>query len=241
MTRTEFEHIAVALRQRVLKVGLDFFGNRADAEDVAQETMALLWGYCEHIDAVRNVEALAVRVAKNCCVSLNRKRRPSVEIDIPALQRLESDGSPEALLEAEDMQQMLSEAMEQLKPRERQLFEMKHMDDLSIAEIAEKTGIPKTSVAAMVSAARRKVIMALRIILSTAAVYLVGMFFWLQKVPETHVRNTAKDRSAAREQHLGRYCKDGTPKELYECYIEHRQKHPKTYSVIKKRLYENQQ
>ena len=74
MTRSEFEHIAAQLRQRVLKTGLDFFGNREDAEDVAQETMVQLWRYLEHIDAGRNVEALAVRVAKNCCVSISRKQ-----------------------------------------------------------------------------------------------------------------------------------------------------------------------
>ena len=45
MTRTEFEHIAAQLRQRVLKVGLDFFGNQEDAEDAAQETMVQLWRY----------------------------------------------------------------------------------------------------------------------------------------------------------------------------------------------------
>ena len=73
MTRSEFEHIAAQLRQRVLKVGLDFFGNKEDAEDAAQETMVQLWRYLEHIDAGRNVEVLAVRVAKNCCVSMYRK------------------------------------------------------------------------------------------------------------------------------------------------------------------------
>ena len=74
MTRSEFEHIVAQLRQRVLKVGLDFFGNKEDAEDAAQETMVQLWRYLEHIDAGRNVEALAVRVAKNCCVNISRKR-----------------------------------------------------------------------------------------------------------------------------------------------------------------------
>jgi len=58
MTRSEFEHIAMPLRQRVLKVGLDFFGNREDAEDAAQDAMALLWRYLEHIDAENGEELL---------------------------------------------------------------------------------------------------------------------------------------------------------------------------------------
>ena len=157
MTRSEFEHIAAQLRQRVLKTGLDFFGNREDAEDVAQETMVQLWRYLEHIDAGRNVEALAVRVAKNCCVSISRKQNKFTAVANSSLFTLHSSLSPEAQLEARDTQRMLSETLDLLKPRERQLFEMRQIEGLSTEEIAEQTGIPKPSITAMVSAARKKV------------------------------------------------------------------------------------
>ena len=165
MTRSEFEHIAAQLRQRVLKTGLDFFGNREDAEDVAQETMVQLWRYLEHIDAGRNVEALAVRVAKNCCVSISRKqnkfRTDTAAVADSSLFTLHSSLSPEAQLEAKDTQRMLSESIALLKPRERELFEMRQIEGLSTEEIAEQTGIPKPSITAMVSAARKKVFMEL--------------------------------------------------------------------------------
>lgn len=165
MTRSEFEHIATQLRQRVLKVGLDFFSNKEDAEDVAQETMVQLWRYLEHIDAERNVEALAVRVAKNCCVNMYRRqsgKADTIDIDRQADNRLESSVSPQALLEAQEAQRLLSEAMALLKPRERQLFELRQMDGLSTDEVASQTGIPKPSVTAMVSAARKKVLIELK-------------------------------------------------------------------------------
>ena len=163
MTRSEFEHIAAQLRQRVLKVGLDFFSNKEDAEDAAQETMVQLWRYLEHIDAERNVEALAVRVAKNCCVSMYRKssqRDGSFVTSSSGVTKEPSlcDDSPQALLEAEDTQRLLSEAIALLKPRERQLFELRQMDGLSTDEVASQTGIPKPSIIAMVSAARKKVL-----------------------------------------------------------------------------------
>ena len=246
MTRSEFEHIAAQLRQRVLKVGLDFFGNKEDAEDATQETMVQLWRYCEHIDAGRNVEALAVRVAKNCCISMYRKRHPSVDIDIQTLQQLEANDSPLALLEAEDVQRMLTEAVSQLNPRERQLFEMRHADDLSTEEIADQTGIPKTSVAVMVSAARRKVIITLRIILSTAAVYLVGLFVWLQqettKKPKTswgQVHDSGQNQATCPRDSKPSYCTEGTPREILTCYMEWRKAQPDTYKQLKQLKDEN--
>ena len=152
MTRSEFEQIAAQLRQKVLKTGLDFFGNKEDAEDAAQDTMVQLWRYLEHIDARRNVEALAVRVAKNCCVSIYRKRQTVT----PLLER-QGEASPQEQLEAKDTQRMLDETLSLLKPRERQLFDMRALMGLSIDEITQQTGIAKPSVTAMVSAARKKV------------------------------------------------------------------------------------
>ena len=152
MTRSEFEQIAAQLRQKVLKTGLDFFGNKEDAEDAAQDTMVQLWRYLEHIDARRNVEALAVRVAKNCCVSIYRKQQT-----VTPLLEGQGEASPQEQLEAKDTQRMLDETLSLLKPRERQLFDMRALMGLSIDEITQQTGIAKPSVTAMVSAARKKV------------------------------------------------------------------------------------
>ena len=166
MTRSEFETIAVKLHQKALKVCLDFWSSKDDAEDAAQETMIQLWRYLEHIDAERSVEALAVRVAKNCCVSMYRKQQhrevgPILDStkDYPTNTH---DSDPQGQLEAQDTQRMLNEALDLLKPRERQLFDMRAMIGLSIDEIASQTGIPKLSVTAMVSAARKKVFTELR-------------------------------------------------------------------------------
>ena len=135
------------------------------------------------------------------------------------------------------MQRLLTEAVAQLNPRERQLFEMRHAADLSTEEIAEQTGIPKTSVAAMVSAARRKVIIALRIILSTAAIYLAGLYLWLQQEPTEPVRKGAKVQPEVRE---AAPCTEGGALELYECYMEQKKKQPHTYSILKQRINGNQ-
>ena len=157
MTRQEFEHIAAQLRQKVLKISTQFFASRQDAEDAAQETMVQLWRYCEQIDASRNIDALAVRVAKNCCVSMYRQQQHTADINQQTLKNAATDASPQQQLEAKDTQRMLNEALSLLKPRERELFDMRAVMGLSPDDIASQTGIPKPSITAMVSAARKKV------------------------------------------------------------------------------------
>ena len=163
MTQSEFEHIAQELRSQMLQVALEFFGLQDDAEDVAQDAMVQLWRYCERIDVGRNVSGLAVRVAKNCCVNLYRKRQASKQqhfedISPRMLRQEDTSDSPQERLEAQDTQRMMDEVVALLKPRERQLFEMRQTEGLSTADIAEQTGIPTASVAVMLSTARKKVL-----------------------------------------------------------------------------------
>ena len=62
----------------------------------------------------------------------------------------------------EDFQRMMTEVMARLKPRERELFEMRRLDGLSTKQISEQTGISPRSVTAMVSEARTKVFLELK-------------------------------------------------------------------------------
>lgn len=151
----------------MLKVALDFFGNRNDAEDVTQDAMLQLWRYCEQIDGSRNVSGLAVRVAKNCCVSHYRKQQVGQRFNgsdtgQTILHKPDTSGSPQEQLEAEETRRLMTEVMSLLKPRERELFELRRVDGLTTREISEQTGIPERSVSAMVSKARWKVLFELK-------------------------------------------------------------------------------
>ena len=164
MTRSEFEHIAQQLRAQMLKVALDFFDSKDDAEDVTQDAMLQLWRYCEQIDGSRNVSGLALRVAKNCCVSHYRRQRQETNYKSQTLKLklpIETE-LPQDQLEAEDTQRMMTEVMALLKPRERELFEMRRVEGLSTKQISEQTGIPTKSISAMVSGARMKVFLELK-------------------------------------------------------------------------------
>ena len=155
MSPQEFENIVPELRQLMVKVGCDFFGNQTDAEDVAQEGLIRLWNFCERLDARRNMEALAIRVAKNVCVETFRKRsNNTITLD----DRLEDNTTADANLDAEDTQHKIDEAIERLSPREQELFRKRHIEGHTAEEIANETGIPKPSVKSIISTAKRKLI-----------------------------------------------------------------------------------
>ena len=75
MTQEEFVHIAPAPRELMLSVGRRFFGNEDDAEDVAQEGLVALLRFNDRMEPGARHDALAIRVAKHCCMDMVRKRK----------------------------------------------------------------------------------------------------------------------------------------------------------------------
>ena len=167
MSPKEFENIVPALRPLMVKVGRDFFGNDADADDVAQEGLIRLWRYCERLNAERNMEALAVKVAKNICVEIYRKRTTRIISLTDHIESNETSDGADANIVAGETQQKIDEAMERLSPRERELLRKRHIEGHTAEEIATETGIPKPSVKSMISMARKKMTKELQKILQT--------------------------------------------------------------------------
>ena len=78
----------------------------------------------------------------------------------------------------------------------------------------------------------------LRVVSSVAAIYLVGLFFYLQTgVPATAQYNKVEKKQPAP---LPAYCTEGTPQEILMCYLERKREQPTTYSFIKQKIYESQ-
>jgi RNA polymerase sigma factor (sigma-70 family) len=156
MTQQEFEHIVPRLRPRLKDIGRQFFGNEEMAEDIAQETLMRLWMLRERIAPQTDIEPLAVRMAKNLCVSEWRKQKVRQENSLQ-----------EALTDHKDIQRdvelkeevaRLKRAVSQLKPAEQRLFRMRHEAEMDIQQISVATGIGVRSVSAMLSTAKRKLL-----------------------------------------------------------------------------------
>ena len=84
------------------------------------------------------------------------------------------------------------------------------------------------------------ILITLRIVSSIAAIYLVGLFFYLQQEPVAKVE-TAYNNKVEKEQPAPQpaYCTEGTPREILMCYLEYREAQPDTYKQLKRMSNEN--
>jgi RNA polymerase sigma factor (sigma-70 family) len=154
MTRQAFEHIAPQLRPRLKDIAQRFFGDEDKAEDIAQETLMRLWLLRDRIAPQADIGPLAVRMAKNLCVSEWRKQQvrqgQAVQVEFVAHCDIQRD------VELKEDIDRLRQAVNQLKPAEQRLFRMRYEAEMDIGQIAAATGVGERSVSAMLSTAKRK-------------------------------------------------------------------------------------
>lgn len=155
MTQQEFEHIAQQLRPLLLHIGQQFFGNSDNAEDIAQETLMRLWQLRDRIEQKVELEPLAIRMAKNLCISEWRRRQVRNSVSLSKQEAITNE-TISRQLEANEAIAQLRSALTRLKPTEQRLFRMRHELEMDITEICAVTGIAPRSVSAMLSTAKRK-------------------------------------------------------------------------------------
>lgn len=129
---------------------------RDAAEDVAQEALLRLWEHREDWSPAGSVRSLLYRIGRN--LALNERRRMHIWARArPALGAQLSQRAtptPVDVLERSELRAALERALEQLPPRRREVFVLRQVHGLSVAETAQIMGIsPQTVKNQMGSAA----------------------------------------------------------------------------------------
>ncbi len=137
-TVTEFEEFARARAPHLYRAAWLLCGDRHQAEDLVQETLAKVYERMMRRFGARidNPAAYAQTALMRTYLSA-RRRRSSTEqpyADLPELA-----GADPA--EATDLRLTLVEALGDLGPADRAVVVLRYLDDLSVTEVAERLGL----------------------------------------------------------------------------------------------------
>ncbi len=156
-----FEQLAGSHADRLFAVLLRLLGNRAEAEDVAQEVMLRAWRGIGHFHGHSLFFTWLYRIAINeANRSLERSsRRPvSVSIDAEALQvPASAHDQPSIRLEQTQLHKALSKALADLPPDYRTAIVLRDVEGLSTQEAAEIAGVGQAAFKSRLHQARLKV------------------------------------------------------------------------------------
>jgi RNA polymerase sigma-70 factor (ECF subfamily) len=130
----------------IVNLGYRMIGNRAEAEDLAQETFLAAYKALSTFRADSKFSTWLYRIAANKCKDWLRVKRPGQgQYDLDADESLDlyvtEDRTPEVLLSQQQVAQELEQAIQRLPPLYREAFVLKHVEGLSYDEMEEILGV----------------------------------------------------------------------------------------------------
>jgi len=139
-------------------IALGLVGNHEDALDLSQEAFVRAFRARERFDPRRRFFTWYYRILRNLCLNHLRQRGRFTELDA-------SGGGPEELAATQSDPAVLAQqnescvqvwqALNRLKPQEREVLLLRELEDCSYAEIAERLEIPSGTVMSRLYSARK--------------------------------------------------------------------------------------
>ena len=171
--REAFEELVHRYDRDVLRIALNILHKPEDARDVYQEAFLKVYRNLHRFRFECSFYTWIYRIVTNVCLDQLRRRstRPEDQAPEPALRaqgesssgdffdRQQEQGAasnPERRLMGLEIGKRISAALEQLTPRERMVFEMKHYQGLKLRAIGEVLGTTEETVKNSLFRATRK-------------------------------------------------------------------------------------
>lgn len=161
---TAFDALVEQLRPRAFHVANSMVGSRDDALELSQETFLKVYRARATYREEEPFLPWFHRILRNTCFSFLRraKRLERVSLDAGG----DEDAGPWEIVddeppvsrgaELDELRVQFTEAMADLKPRDREILTLRHEDELSYKEIAEALDIPEGTVMSRLYHARRR-------------------------------------------------------------------------------------
>lgn len=132
-----FDHFAPRLKGFFMRSG----SGAAQAEEIVQEVLLTVWRKAEQFDPARaQVSAWIYQIARNRQIDVIRKEGRPMPDELREDQAAEPDASQILAVEQETTQ--LKQALERLKPDQREIIKQAYLGELTQQEISTQTGLP---------------------------------------------------------------------------------------------------
>lgn len=164
-----FGALVAAYQRRAYAAAYAIVGNREDAVDLAQDAFVRAYGAMARFDTAMPFYPWLHRIVRNTCLNHLKRRGRRGETSLDALisdgyEPVETGADPEAsALALEERAQILA-AMDTLPHAQQEILRLRHLLELSYAEIAATLGVPIGTVMSRLHAARRALKQALEVV-----------------------------------------------------------------------------
>ena len=159
MKKISFRNDVLPLKNELYRLALRITLNRAEAEDVVQETLIKVWNRRERWDEIESIEAFCLTICRN--ISLDKMKKAenqnqslNDEHDAPDRSYASNPGEQ---AEQRDKIQLIRRLINILPEKQRSVMQLRDMEGKSYKEIAQVLGISEEQVKVNIFRARQTI------------------------------------------------------------------------------------
>ncbi len=157
MNAEQYEAIFHKMRDKLYRYALRFVKDSESAEDIIQDVMFKLWQKRQEVDEIENLEAWMMVLTRNRALDILRKVKDN-QVNIDEAYSI-SDQAPIAdkQMENADLMTQLNACLNQLPEKQRTVFHLREIEQMTYEEISVMTGFNLDDVKVSLFRARKNI------------------------------------------------------------------------------------
>ena len=158
MKKVSFRNDVLPLKNELFRLALRITLNRAEAEDIVQDTLIKVWNRREEWNAIDSIEAFSLTVCRNLSLDRIRKKgndNDSLE-DVKAAEPLASSNPQDRMIQT-DKVRLIRQIVDGLPEKQRSCMQLRDFEGKTYKEIASVLDISEEQVKVNIFRARQPV------------------------------------------------------------------------------------
>lgn len=152
-----FRDDILPLKDKLFRIALRITFNRAEAEDVVQDTMLRVWSRKDEWSEFQSIEAFCITVARNLAIDRSQKKEAQNISLESTFDVTEMASGPSELLESKERFDIIDRLINELPEKQRIIMQLRDIEGESYKEIARVLDISEEQVKVNLFRARQKV------------------------------------------------------------------------------------
>ncbi|MEQ9404460.1 MAG: sigma-70 family RNA polymerase sigma factor [Cyclobacteriaceae bacterium] len=155
MSAKLYNQLIIPAADGMYRYALSIVHEPETARDVVQDCLAKIWSIRHDLAKIEKANAWAFRIVRNRCIEMLRRDRYA-DLDEKVV-NLQFSGSADQQAINDDQMSWLYDVLETLPAKQREVFHLREVEELSYQEIAETCNLNESDVKVNIHRARKKV------------------------------------------------------------------------------------
>lgn len=158
MSNISFEHDILPLKNELFRLALRITLDRADAEDIVQDTLMKVWDRRSSWQQIDNIEAFSMTVCRNLALDhVKRRGHDNESLDADNVGEPVAPSNPYEQTVWQDRLQMVRRIVDSLPEKQRSCLQLRDFEGKAYKDIASILGITEEQVKVNIFRARQTI------------------------------------------------------------------------------------